>query len=69
MVAVDPKTGELAFTIASGGVILGATILGIILGLAHPTWMLAAALVGTGALLATLVVVRGRHVVAPPTVA
>ena len=40
---------------------LAATILGIVLGIAHPTWMLGAALAGIGLLLAAYVVVRARH--------
>ncbi|MBX3228017.1 MAG: hypothetical protein KIT84_27670 [Labilithrix sp.] len=52
--------GDLAFRVAAGGVMLAAMLLGVILGVTHPTWMLAFALLGTGALLATFVVVRSR---------
>jgi len=47
---------------------LAATILGIVLGLAHPTWMLAAAILATGLFLATYVVVRARHSLGSPTI-
>ena len=50
-----PEPSELGFHVGALGVVLAAAVLGVALGLAQPSWMLAAALVAAGALLATMV--------------
>jgi len=56
------------FHIAAGGVILAAAVLGIAMGLAQPSWLIAAALVAAGALLAGVVaLLNGRP--SPPSLA
>jgi hypothetical protein len=48
-------TGDVAFNVATVGVIVAAAVLGIAMGVAQPSWLLAAALVGAGALIAAVV--------------
>lgn len=62
LVRRGPTSGKLAressdvpFRIATAGVILAAAVLGVAMGLAQPSWLLAAALVGGGALIASIV--------------
>lgn len=56
--SVETTPYDLAFKIGAAGVTLAAAILGVALGLAQPTWALAAAMLAVGALLAALVVFR-----------
>ena len=63
LVRRGPTTGErelpvdTTFRLAAGGVIVAAAVLGIAMGLAQPSWMLAAALIAGGALVAGVVAV------------
>lgn len=67
LVRRGPPAGErapvdLAFRVAAGGVILAAAVLGVAMGLAQPSWLLAAALVAGGALIAAVVALSAhRH--------
>lgn len=47
--------GDVFFRIATAGVILAAAVLGIAMGLAQPSWLLAATLVAGAALVAAVV--------------
>ncbi len=56
----EPVAKDLAFKVAATGVMLGAVILGIVLGVAHPSWVLAVVMLTGGLVLAAIVTLRSR---------
>jgi hypothetical protein len=57
-------TVDVAFSVATVGVVVTAAVLGIAMGVAQPSWLLAAALVGGGALVAAVVALASPRLTA-----